>query len=89
MGYRRELVGAERLLALADYDYDLAAESLDMLFSDRRFNWRMRQSLLWLKNDFLITMAIAKADRAERQAQQARAEQAYQAAMTQENIFSK
>src|SRR5690554_6226398 len=49
--YKRELVAAERLLDLADGNFDLAKDALDILFDDKKFNWKTRDSLIYIERD--------------------------------------
>jgi len=86
--FRRELVAAERLLEYAEGDYDLAIAAVDLLFDERKFNWKTRDSLLWLEREFLLALAIARANRlAQAQAERA-VEQALFDILAREDVFS-
>jgi hypothetical protein len=58
--YRRELVQAERLLDLAEFDLDLALAALDVLFEHSRFRRKSYTTLLWLEDDYLVALALAR-----------------------------
>jgi len=79
--WTRELVSAERLLKLADMDYDLAAETIDLLFSDKQFNFKTNDSLMYLDKDFTLALAIVKAERAARAAKNTTATAAFERAI--------
>lgn len=84
--YRRELVAAERLLKHTDGDFDLVTETLDLLFTDRRF-MKNRNTLLWLESDFLTAMAVAQANREAANNKAKRENDAFDAVMNREQLF--
>jgi len=86
--YKRELAVAERLLEACDFDFDLAVDSLNILYDDSRFNWKLRDSLLWIEKDFNTSLALARASRMEQELRRKKEQQAVQAAMSREDIFS-
>jgi hypothetical protein len=85
--YKRELVTAERLLNDCDGDYDLAIASLDVLFDDNKFNWKTRDTLLYIEPEFLVALAIAKADQEIKREKERREAQALAQIMNREDIF--
>lgn len=84
--YKRELVAAERLLRHTDGDFDLVIETIDLLFTDRRFS-KSRNTLLWLESDFLTALAVAQANRESRGKKEELENKAYDAVMNREQLF--
>lgn len=62
--YKRELVTADRLLAMADYDISLVTDCIDQLFNNPKFSWRTWESLMQAEGTFVMALAIVQADRA-------------------------
>lgn len=58
--YRIELVHAEKLLELADYNFELADQSLRFLFTDRQFNWKNYSTLRFVESDYVVAMSVVK-----------------------------
>lgn len=58
--YKLELVSAERLLELAEYNYELAEKSLRFLFTDSQFNWKNRNTLVYIDADFVIALSVVR-----------------------------
>jgi hypothetical protein len=85
--FRRELAVAERLIEAADYDYTLAVETLDVLFADRRFNWKTRDSLLWIERDYNLALAIARSNREAARLQLEKEQKAVKGILKKENLF--
>jgi len=70
LSYKRELVTAERMIQTSGYDYELAEAAIDVLFDDKQFSWKTKQSLLYLVKDFNLALALAKGKlQAEKEAQ--------------------
>lgn len=86
--YKREMVAAERLLVETDGDFDLAKETIDILFDDSRFNWKLRDTLMYIAKDFTTALAVARSNRAIKE-KEVSAQQAYLARLAQkEDLFS-
>jgi hypothetical protein len=86
--YQRELAASQRLLKSANFDIDLVKETLNILFSDRRFSWKTRNSLLWINGDFTLAMAVALANREAALKRQAEEAKVLQSVLVREDIFS-
>jgi hypothetical protein len=86
--YKRELVVCERLLQTTDFDYSLVIETLDHLFIDKRFNWKLRDTLLWIEKDFNTALAIVKAEREAQKRKEHRTQEALANVLSRENVFS-
>jgi len=56
--YKRELVTAELLLSDADHDINKVIRAIALLFSDKKFNWKLRTSLVQVRFDFPLALAI-------------------------------
>lgn len=87
-GYRTELSQAEILLDLADGDYDLALHALNLLFTEDQFRWKSHVSLLYLKKDFLLALAISRSERKASEQEAQRNTRVIDRLMEQEDIFS-
>jgi len=85
--YRRELVAAERLLFNAEGDFDLAIEAVNLLFDDRRYNWKTWDSLLGMERSFLAALAIARANRQAKSQQRQREKELVDKLFQGEDIF--
>lgn len=66
--YARYIKVAARLLEYADYDVDLVIDALKRIFSDRRTAWK-NHNLLYIEADFLVALAVERANREEAQKQ--------------------
>lgn len=86
--YKRELKHAEKLLQDANGDLDLVLEALDILFSDAKFSWKNRTSLLFLHSDYDAAVALANANRTQRQAATEKLRRAAERVLQSENVFS-
>jgi hypothetical protein len=86
--YRRELAESQKLLDLCDGDYDAAAETLDVLFTNKQFKWRSYVSLIGIQKVFLLAKVVGDNLRAERQQADALQAAYFERIMQQENIFS-
>lgn len=85
--YTRELVMAEQLLEMCEYDFELASETLDTIFNNKQFR-RNHNSLLGIKADFDLARVIALANRAERASADTAQAGYFDRVMERENIFS-
>lgn len=85
--YRRELLAAEQLLKHCDWDLDLVKESLDILFTDKKFNWKNYNTLLWIDTDFTMALAIAKAHRTATMEQRRKEQKAVQSVLRRQDVF--
>lgn len=85
--FKRELVTASRYIDQAGGDVDLVIETLDILFTHKRFSWRSWTSLIGMR-DFSLALAIAKANRDQVAAKNTASSTAYQTVMQKENIFA-
>lgn len=88
MRYNRELATAERLLDAANYDYSLATDTLELLFTDKRFSWKSKDSLLWLERDFTTALAIVRAIRAQEEHKKREEQTLVRNVLAKEDIFS-
>jgi hypothetical protein len=88
LSYRRELAAAAELIELSDYDLSLVRETLDILFSDKRFNWKTRQTLMWITKDFVVALAIAKSNREAAQKAKDSETDVLRRVMSREDVFS-
>jgi len=86
--YPIELKTAERLLSTADNDIDLVFEAFDVLFTDTRFNWKKRQSLRHLSTDFLTALALALANRQDKEKLKDKERRTVSAVLDREDIFA-
>lgn len=86
--YRRELVAAGRLLELTNYDINLAKDALQMLFTDKQFNWKNLSTLLYLGNDFTMAVALVRARQTKQQEARAKEDKYIQKLAEEEDIFS-
>jgi hypothetical protein len=87
--YRRELVEAERLLAICDGDLDLVLLTLTVLFENKQFSFKTRSSLVGLNNkDFPLAQAIAKAIHTKQLDAADKAGQAFELVLNKEDIFA-
>ena len=59
--YKRELVQAGKLLEMADFDLQLTLDSITLLFKDPKFAWKNYTTLLWMNNEFPVSLAIMQA----------------------------
>jgi len=85
--YRRELIAAERLLARTSGDFDLVIATLDLLFDDRRFQWKSYDSLIYIDKDFTTALAIAKANQEITKEREKRTAEAIAATLNREDVF--
>jgi hypothetical protein len=86
--YKRELVVAERLLVSAGYDFDLVLACLEILFTDKEFSWKARDTLLYIETDFNTALAIARAIRSKEEANRLIEQRALESILNQEDIFN-
>lgn len=85
--WRRELAAAKHLLKLANNDLELAATAIDMLFDDRRWNWRYRNTLLYLERDYTDALNIAKARKKQDKIRKQREQQRLNLLDSKEDVF--
>lgn len=88
LGYKRELAAAGELIALADFDLGLAKDTLSFMFTDKKYNWKNRSTMLWLKKDFIEVLAVVKALREDANKAMEREAEAAARAMAREDVFS-
>jgi hypothetical protein len=86
--YKRELVSAEQMLNEADGDYDLVLSAINILFNDTKFNWKTRDSLMGIRRDFTLALAIAKADVEAEQAKKKKEMEVLTSIFSRENVFN-
>jgi hypothetical protein len=88
LGYRRELASAGEMFAIAEYDLELAKAAMTILFTDRKYSWKTRNTLVWLRSDFTTALAEAKALREAAKKAEEIEVQAAARVMSREDIFS-
>ena len=86
--WQRELVAAGRCLDSADGDYDLVLEALELLFSHKRFSWKNIHTMMYVDADFTVALAMAKAARAQREAEEQRTGAVVGRLLQKEDIFA-
>ena len=86
--YKRELVVAERLLMLANWDIDLVKAALDVLFTDHRYAWKTRNTMLYIEAEFNTALAIARANLELKTQAAANERKALEGILQRENIFN-
>ncbi len=86
--YTQELVAAGRLLDVADNDVHLTKNALWHIFYNRRFSWKIYTSLMYLYKDFLLALAIARANKEKTEEQVAQEIEAIEKLHSRENIFA-
>lgn len=84
---QRELVSAERILKMADYDIDLVLKSIDILFRDKSLGWKSRDSLIFIDQDFIVALAIARSEIEAELQEEERSRQVIERLMSQESLF--
>lgn len=60
--YKVQVATAEQLLAEADNDMDVAEEALRLLFTDKQWSFKSFTSLLLVRKDWPVVVAIAKSN---------------------------
>lgn len=85
--YRRELVAAQRYLDRAEGNFEVAAEALEILFTDKRFSWKTRTTLMYIGTDFNVALAIAQHNEKLRIEKNKRARQFLTALDIREDVF--
>jgi hypothetical protein len=88
VGYKQELVAAGRLFKQADYDLELVKDSIDILFSDPDFSWKLRTSMMYIAKDFNLALAIAHTNKQRKEEERAREMDAEERILSRENIFA-
>lgn len=88
MRYSRELATAERLLDVAGYDFGLATATLELLFTDKRFSWKTKDSLLWIERDYSTAITIMQALRNYEQQKKRKEQALVQNILAKEDVFS-
>lgn len=86
--FRRELRGAEALLELAEWDFELARDALTHLFENTEYSWKSWTTLLYLKNEFILALGVVKALKEEREKKEAHSNSIFDQIMAQEDLFS-
>ena len=86
--WRREIHIAQALFVEADSDMELALKSLNRLFTDPQFAWRSRNSLLLLRRDYSLSLAIERGLRTKRAAQADREAHFFDSVSERAQIFS-
>ena len=86
--YRVELAQAEKLLEMTDYDIDIVFRTLDVLFTNRRFSFKTRSSLMQVMRDWPVGMAIARAIKQREATQMSDQERNLASVMSREDIFA-
>jgi len=88
--YKRELIAAERMLGLAEFDLDLVKETITILFTHSEFKWKKRNTMLYLPSDgdFLAALAIARAEREAKKKQATSEQKVVSTVLRREDIFS-
>jgi hypothetical protein len=85
--YKREIVEAERILEICDGDLDLVLETFAILFTNKDFSFKTRNSLLPIQRDFMLSLAVAQGIRAEKEKQRQKAVSNIDRVARRENIF--
>lgn len=85
--YKRELVAAGRLLELCDYDLELVKSTLDLIFVDRRFSWKTRNTLLYIESEFVVALALVRANQKLQSQAAAEEHKVLTQVLQRENVF--
>lgn len=60
--YKVQVATAEQLLAEADNDIEIAEEALNILFTDKQYNFKSYTSFLLVRKDWPVVVAIARSN---------------------------
>ena len=86
--WMREMVVVERFLETADGDLDLVIDAINLLFDDRMFNFKNRNSFMGIERDFCQALAIAEANKRAKLLAFNKENQAIQKVMQKEDVWS-
>ncbi len=84
--YRTELVLAKQLVHEAG-DLDMAFVALDLLFTRKQFAWKTYTSLMQLRRDYSVALAIATAELDAEEAEARRRYDTLASLRSRENLF--
>ena len=87
VSYKREMVEAQRILKECEYDLILAFEALDVLFQNMQFSYKTRTSMIGIRRDMPMAMAIAKVQLQEKNKIVDQQENTFDLIMSKEDIF--
>jgi hypothetical protein len=88
LSYRRELHAAGRLFEIADYNMKVTLRSVDKLFNHPKLNFKTRSSLLYVEKDFLIALALVKAEIAAETVKESIEQKVIQDVLSRPSLFS-
>lgn len=85
--WSREQGIAQRMLNDADNNFELAQEALQILFTDTRFSFKTRSSLMFITTDWPLAVAVARSNIEQRKQAEQKNSTILDKILTKEDIF--